>query len=402
MAGGAAFVALLAWVVTALMVVYPPDYVLRAARWGPESVVDHLKFPTRALQASARPFHFAHERDDGTLHAQLAAAFGVDAPELFLETAGTHAFIVIVDDTIRYEGYFNGADRETLGTVFSVTKSVTSALVGAAIADGLIRDVDDPLTRYLPEFAARDPRFAQIRLRHLLTMSSGLRYVDVPFFNGDNIKARFYPDVRRLALTETAVSEAPGARFVYSDYAPLLLGLVLERVTGRPVSEYLQQRLWTAIGMEYAGAWSVDREGAGLEKMDGGLAARAIDLAKLGRLYLNEGRWGARQVLPAEWVADSTREHRAVDYDRFYPSHPAFASHQGYYGYMWWGRRRAADDADFYASGHLGQFVYVSPRARMIIVRTGDRNGLPPLRWIEAFSAIAGGRVVTAHRPTSG
>jgi CubicO group peptidase (beta-lactamase class C family) len=395
-------VALFAWVVTALMVVYPPDYVLRAARWGPETVGDHLKFPTRALHASGKPYHFAREHGDDALPGRIAAAFGVDALEPFLEATGTHGFIVIVDDTIRYEGYFNGADRETLDTVFSVTKSFTSALVGAALADGLVRDVDDPVTRYLPELGARDGRFARITLRHLLTMSSGIRYVDVPFLNGDNVKVHFYPDVRRLTLTETAVTEAPGARFVYSDYGPLLLGLVLERVTGRSVSDYLQTRLWTPIGMEYAGAWTVDREGAGLEKLDGGLAARAIDLAKLGRLYLNEGRWGEHQVLPAQWVADSTQEHRAVGYEEFYPAQPLFASRQAYYGYMWWGQRRAADDADFYASGYLGQYVYVSPRARMIIVRTGERTGVAPLRWIEAFSTLAGGRVVTAGRPDSG
>jgi len=400
-AGGVALVALVAWVVTGLMIVYPPAYVLRAARWGPESLSDHLKFPARALQASTTPFQFARERDDGMLEARIAAAFGVEALEPFLEASGTHAFIVIVDDTIRYEGYFNGADRETLDTAFSVTRSFTSALVGAAIADGLIRSVDDPVTRYLPELAARDPRFERIRLRHLLTMSSGLRYVDVPFLNGDNIKAHFYPDVRRLALAETRVSEAPGARFVYSEYPPLLLGLILERVTGRAVSDYLQTRIWTPIGMEYTGTWSVDHEGTGLEKTDGGLAARAIDLAKLGRLYLNEGRWGHRQILPAAWVADSTREDTSVDYERFYPPQPLFASQQAYYGYMWWGRRRAADDADFYASGHLGQYVYVSPRQRMVIVRTGERSGIPPLRWIEAFSAIADRGIVTAHRPSA-
>ncbi len=123
--------------------------------------------------------------------------------------------------------------------------------------------MDDPITNYLPELAQRDPRFGEITIRHLLTMSSGLRYNDDRLFvpEDDNL-TYIFDDLRHLALTETEVVEAPGGTFVYNNYNPLLLGLILERATARPVTTYLQEKLWTPLGMEFDGSWSLDSDRA--------------------------------------------------------------------------------------------------------------------------------------------
>ena len=150
---------------------------------------------------------------------------------------------------------------------------------------------------------------------------------------------------------------------MYNNYNPLLLGLILERATGRPVTTYLQEKLWTPLGMEFDLSWSLDSEQSGFEKMESGFNAPAVDFAKFGRLYLNGGNWNGTQILPAEWVTDLTRDNGLIQDAPIY------------YGYMWWGENCNPDSQDFFALGNFGQFVYVSPANNMIIVRNGESYG---------------------------
>jgi hypothetical protein len=178
-------------------------------------------------------------------------------------------------------------------------------------------------------------------------------------------------------LTETEVVEPPGKTMVYNNYNPLLLGLILERATGRPVTTYLQEKIWTPIGMEFDASWSLDSEKSSFEKMESGINARAVDFAKLGRLYMNGGEWDGRQVVPADWVALSTQDNSLLSKDD-----PIS------YGYMWWGVR--CNPQDFFALGDHGQFVYVSPARQLIIVRNGEEYGLPGefVPWAETFCRL--------------
>ena len=216
----------------------------------------------------------------------LESALGIDDPDSALEAAGTQAFIVIQNDTILYKRYFNGARRESIVTSFSMAKSFTSALVGIALAEGYIKSVDDPVTKYLPELAARDPRFSNITLRHLLMMSSGLQFTreDRPIFIddifSDNSLAYYHPDLRELALENTRIIEPPGRHFLYNNYNLQLIGMVLERATGQNVSYYLQEKICKPISMEFDVSWSLDRQESGFELMQAGINARAIDFAK--------------------------------------------------------------------------------------------------------------------------
>ena len=368
---------------------YPAEYVNRLLRWRDADVYDYQKFPERALEPSSSPFEFSLNLDEAHIRTQFEAAAGIDDFDSFLEEKRTQAFIVIQGDAILYEQYFNGASRDSIVTSFSTAKSFTSALVGIAVSEGHIHSVNDPITDYLPELAERDPAFANITIRDLLMMSSGIKYVEFPFVNGDDAKTYYYPDLRQLALEDTEIAGLPGEEFHYNNYHPLLLGMILERATGTSVANYLQEKIWKPVGMAYPGSWSLDENG--LEKMESGINGRAIDFAKFGRLFLYNGDWNGTQIIPAEWVAESTQADNSVDYANYYYDAFIFANGQGYYKYMWWGIQRDAQNYDFMALGNHGQFIYFSPQKNLIILRFGESYGEVDgsRRWVDMFYDFA-------------
>ena len=188
----------------------------------------------------------------------------------------------------------------------------------------------------------------------------------------------YYPDLRQLALEETSVIDPPGSYFVYNTYHPLLLGMILERATRLPVAAYHEARIWQPIGMEFDGSWSLDSETSGFEKMESGFNSRAIDSAKFGRLYLNNGNWDGTQVLPAEWVAPSTRPD--PDSEGYHP----------YYRYMWESKPHDESNYDYMAQGRYCQYVYVSLLKNLIIVRHGESCGEDfPIGWVPLFHQFA-------------
>jgi CubicO group peptidase (beta-lactamase class C family) len=376
---------------------YPSDYVYRALTWGESSVYDYLELPGRSLKAGAIPFYFDQNLQETWVRAVFESDPQIDDLDSFLADTGTQAFIVIQDDHILYEKYFNGVQRDSIVTSFSVAKSFTSALIGAAIDDGFIRSVDDPITLHLPELADRDPRFGAITIRDLLMMSSGIRYSDgVPLLSDDGTKTYLFPDLRQLALDRSRIAETPGEHFLYNNYHPLLLGMILERATGVDVTEYLQQKIWGPLGMEFDGSWSLDSEESGFEKMESGINARAIDFAKFGRLFLHKGNWDGAQVIPADWIAESTQEDPSVDRDEYYRDFHLHETLDGYYKYMWWGLPRSEGEYDFSAVGKYGQYIYVSPAANLIIVRNGERYGVETDHWMRLFFQLASSAALRA------
>ena len=382
--------ALIGLVILASCLVYPPTYVYRVIWWNLADVGDYERFPAQELETRPSDFAFRRDLDQARVASLFEAQPEVDRLEEFLADRDTQAFLVIQDDAILYEKYFNGAARDSIVTSFSVAKSFVSALVGVAIDEGKIASVRDPITKYLPELGKRDPRFSEIRIEDLLRMSSGIRYQEFPFLTGDDAKTYYYPDLRALALEQTEVVAEPGRTFLYNNYHPLLLGLILERATGVPVAEYLQEKIWKPLGMEYPGSWSLDSAATRFPKMESGINARAIDFARFGRLYLNRGAWEGRQIVPADWVAESTRMEPVADRGSYYPKDHDLPSAQLRYGYMWWGICRGANHCDFVAEGNLGQMIYVSPRSRLIMVKNSSGYGdLTWRQWDDLFSRVA-------------
>jgi len=345
----------------------------RALIWMDSQVDDFTRFASRQIDAPSASFHY--DKGPGYPDGLPDDAVPGNADlNVMLAANKTTAFIAIRDDKLIYERYFNGANRYSTETSFSISKSFNSAMLGRAIADHRIGSIDDPITRYLPELLQRDPRFAQITIRHLVSMSSGLRYRETGTPWGDDAKTYYAPDLRKLALEETEIVEPPGQRFHYNNFNPLLIGLILERVTGKRVADYMAETVWKPLGAEGAATWSLDSHWSGFEKMESGINGRAIDFVKLGSLYMHRGQWRGKQVIPAEWVDQSTRYTTDTD--------PALK-----YQYGWWTFHKEGL-GDYYAAiGNKGQYVFVFPQQRMVILRQGIERG--SIDWPKAISDIA-------------
>jgi beta-lactamase family protein len=347
----------------------------RALIWVDADVDDFRRFPSRRIDAPADPY--VYEEAPGYpsgLPPEVEIPSGYDGLESFLRSTETTAFIVVARDRLLYEHYFSGHDHDATQTSFSVAKSFASALVGIAVDDGVI-DLDDPITNYIPELKERGPGFERITIRHLISMSSGLRYEEHGTPWSDDTETYYAPDLRKLALTDTEIVEPPGERWHYNNFNPPLMGMILERATNQHVAQFMEARLWGPLGAEADASWSLDSEASGFEKMESGINARAIDFAKLGSLYLHEGEWNGTRILPASWVRDSTAV--SDDHD---PS-PA-------YGYWWWTYHDDGLGDYFAARGNKGQFIVVFPKREVVVVRHGrDFGGVDD--WVAAIADIA-------------
>jgi CubicO group peptidase (beta-lactamase class C family) len=372
------------------LLVYPPEYIYRVLMWQESDAFDWQKFPFHPLQAAVTPDPFPVNLDPH-VEALFGELAGTDDWNRYLAVQQTQAFIVVHDGIIRYEQYFNGTTRDSIVTSFSVAKSYVSTLIGFAIEEGYIESVDDPITRYLPELAQRDPRFEAITIRHLLRMASGLGYQEFRplLLNSDDPLTTYHPDQRKISLENPQIVVGPGLYFHYNKYHPQLLGMILERTTGMTPTAHLQTRLWDRLGMEYDGSWSVDSIESDFEKMETGVNARAVDFAKLGQLFLDNGQWQGQQVLSAEWVAEATQPWQPDDPATYYPESFAALPGKPYYAYMWWGFGRNEGGYDYTAAGDKGQYIYISPSKRLVIVRHGIDFGIPFEEWMVLFYNFA-------------
>jgi CubicO group peptidase (beta-lactamase class C family) len=344
----------------------------RALIWRESDVGDQYRFPARRIPTGTR----ASVLPAGVESNLVVRRDGQGLDE-FLRETDTLAFVLVHGDRVVRERYFGGATRESMLTSFSVAKSFVSTLVGIAIDEGLIGSVEDRITEYLPELAARDPRFRKITLRHLLTMSSGIRYREGGFPSlGDDTYTYYGVDLRDVALDRVQIDGPPGIAWQYNNYHPLLLGLVLERATGTSVSDFMATRLWQPLGAEADATWNLDSKRSGFEKMESGLNARAVDYARFGLLLLHNGEWNGRQIVSRDWVRAATRAGTTPD--------PAY--YQGY-GYFWW--LDVERPGRFYALGKYGQYIYVAPDADAVIVRFGRDWGVGNATWLATFRDIA-------------
>lgn len=304
---------------------------------------------------------------------------GAEPPLEWLADRGTVALVVLQDGRLVFERYFNGYASDSVATSFSVAKSVVSALVGAALADGRITSLDEPVTRWLPELGQSDARYRAITLRHLLLMRSGIAF-DEGYRSPLADASRFYL-TRDLGARVRALRIAgpPDRLFSYQSGDTQLLAMALERAVGEPLARYAERRLWQPMGAAFDASWSLDSTAQGQAKAFCCLNARALDFARFGQLFLDEGRVGDVQLLPAAWVRESTAiAQRAGENDiQRRNIEKAFSDRRAFYAYQW--RRAARADgepaADYYAQGLLGQYVYVAPAARMVVVRLGRHQG---------------------------
>lgn len=348
---------------------YGPDYAWRVIAWRKYQPDDGDRFPARGIAASPRPLALPPDPAGATpARAAFATASGTDDLEAFATRTHTTSLVVLRDGRLAFEGYFNGSQRDTPQGSFSMAKSVTSLLVGAAITDGLMPGIDTLAETLLPDVPGL--RGSGIRIRHLLTMTSGFSLNEsgpIPGPLGGPWKdwrlMYFAPDLRQVARSVRPV-HPPGTVFQYDDRNAMLLGLMLERATHEHVSTYLQRRLWQPMGAASNASWSLDSRASGFEKMESGINATPLDYVKLGLLVLRGGvTERGERLLPASWIDASTEAT---------PIRPGWTKPPGMaYGLLWWLYPRQGAPNDAFADGIFGQVLYVSRATGIVILRTG-------------------------------
>lgn len=356
-------------------VLISPTYIYRILRHGESDYYDFMIFTERHIAASPMPFYYLTS-PDGIL-SDLIVDFNKGGENLqkpldeFLSGSDTTAFIIVRDDTLVYEGYYNGFERNSINTSFSAVKSIVSLLIGIAIDQGYVTSEKDSIAEYIHEFKDRD--FETLTIEDLLLMRSPIKYREGLAWFGDDAKTYYMPDLRRLALEEIRIDPNYKGSFHYNNYHPLLLGIIIERSTGKAVADFLEEQLWTKIGTEYPASWSLDSEENGFEKMESGLNYRAIDMAKIGSMLLNKGRWENEIIISTDWLARSI--HASFPLDE-YDYRGTFLEDSGIgYQFMWYSQANQRGGFDYFAAGKFGQFLYVSPDNNVVIVRNGITEG---------------------------
>ena len=363
-----------------LSIQYTPTYVYRLITMNVADVYDYKNFEYHSIQGAEQTNTFISkpkEKYIESLFEEIVTKNGFNNFKDWAIESQTTALIVIKKDTVIYEKYFNGFSRDSYFHSQSMAKSFISFLIGTAIDDGFIKNVNEPITNFIPELLDRDSNFEKITIEHLLEMRSGLEYntSHIPFTNihspwHNEAVGYYHPNIRKLLLENIDISSEPGKDFQYSNYNTSYLGLILERATNFSVSNYLEQKLWSKI-MEYNSLFSIDSKESNFEYTPSRLIARAIDYARFGQLMLNEGNWNGNQIISKDWIQESTQENRSISRD-IYPKWFGRSDKRIYYNYHWWGHVNKDGTFNFYANGNLGQNIYIIPDKETVIVHCGN------------------------------
>lgn len=292
--------------------------------------------------------------------------------EAFPDRTQTNALLLMKDGRIIYETYRNNSDEATHFIGWSTTKSFISVLIGCALEEGRIRSLDDDITAYLPEL--KGGGYDGVTIRQILMMRSGVDYEERYDFQNPGTAATNHvlalvKNVSRFADVARTIPRLhpPGEVFAYKTIDTAVLGWLIERVSGSTLSAYMTQRLWEPLGAEEDGFFIMDGPpGVGREFSGAGFNGTLRDFARFGQMMLNDGRLNGHQIVSSDWVEESTRSRsRAED------------SARGGYGHHWW----TMDDGHAYAAiGLQGQFIYIDPATRTVIVKfsyfpPGDESG---------------------------
>ncbi len=324
--------------------------------WTPEQQVAGYRniarvFPTRVIAAGGNPYPLPLELrglDD------VAVQFDgrtVTADDYFVEQ-NVAGLLVIRDGRIVYERYGLGNGEHSLWVSFSVAKSVTSMLIGAAIQDGYIESVDENISDYLPRL--RHSAYDRVSLRNALQMSSGVAWNEDYADPASDVNSADWTTLGLYQYLRNKPRQAqPGDVFNYNTAETNLVGTLLRAAIGNNLSTYLSEKIWKPFGMESAANWLLSEAGGG---ESGGccISATLRDYGRLGLFALHQGQLpDGTRVLPADWMREATTPSKA---------NPG-------YGYFWW----LSGDGAFEASGIFGQAIYVNPKARVVIAQHSAR-----------------------------
>lgn len=268
-----------------------------------------------------------------------------------LENTETVAFLVVKNDSIAYEEYWDGYSDTSHSNSFSMAKSFTTLLAQKAIQDGYIQSWDDPVIDYLPNL--QGPYRKELKLKHLSQMTAGLQW-DESYTSPFSILAEAYysSDVPEVMIEEVPVVVKPGSQYEYQSGASQLLGMAIVKATGKSISEYFAETLWKGMHAREDAWWHLDDEG-GMEITYCCLNSNARDFARFGKLLLHHGRWEGEQLIDSSFVAKATKGVAAP-----------------HYGWSFWVYTDFVNEVYFMRGMH-GQYVIVIPEKDLVICRLG-------------------------------
>ena len=300
-----------------------------------------------------------------------------------------HSLIISRNNQIVLEKYFSGYDRDSLHRLYSVTKSVTSALLGIAFDNGKINGLDDTLLDFFPEYSQienMNPKKESVSLEQVLSMASGFEWDEWtnPYGNSNNSATILWRSDDMLKhMLDLPLSHTPGTQFTYNSGCSILLSGIIRNKTGLSAEEYAASNLFSKIGIE---EWVWQKGSDGLTWTSGELFLKPLDMLKFGQLYLNKGKWLGKEVVSESWVENSTAKHiSATTYND--------------YGFHWWKYKEnhpvfnTLQEHDiFYGVGHGGQFIWVIPQLNMVVVSTAGNSNWSrqsePILWWDILPAI--------------
>jgi len=331
------------------------DYLIKAVR------TIYLKGYTTAYLEDYKQFDNAVV-NDGTPqpwpnHEEYNSVTETEELQKINKELGTIAYVIIKNDSIWFENYYDGFGEDSKSNSFSMAKSYVSGLMQKAIEDGHIKSLDQPVGDFFPEF--KEGKAAKMTVGDLSSMSSGTNW-DEAYYSPLSITTRSYfdDDLEKVILGLKVVDE-PGEKYKYASGDTQLLAMVIEKATEKKLYDYLSESFWKPLGSENSTLWQVDSEAHDLVKAYCCIASNAKDFARYGKLFKDHGKWNGKQVLDSAFVAKSIT--------------PRFASSPEY-GYGWWLLQDYKGKDYFMMRGHLGQYVIVQPDDNVIIVRLGHQS----------------------------
>ncbi|WP_100610418.1 serine hydrolase domain-containing protein [Confluentibacter lentus] len=266
---------------------------------------------------------------------------------------GTVAYVIIKNDSVWFENYYDGFNETSKTNSFSMAKSITTSLLGKAIMEGHIKSLEQPISDFYPEY-----KNTKTTVGDLASMASGLDWVENytgPF--SVTARANYAADLEKTILNQKIV-KTPGKSFEYLSGNTQLLGMIIQKATGKTLSNYLSESFWKPLGATENALWELDDDENRLAKAFCCISSNAKDFARFGKLYKDYGKWNGKQLLDSAFVVKSVT--------------PRFKE-SPQYGYGWW-MKDVGDKHFFMMRGHLGQYVIVEPNDNVIIVRLGHRK----------------------------
>lgn len=273
------------------------------------------------------------------------------------------AFIIVKDNAIYHEQYWGGYNQYSLVNCFSATKSIVSLLMGIAIDEGKIKSVEQRVGEFLPAY--NEGKSKELKIKHLLTMSSGLKWNEgyaSPF--SVTTKAYYGRNLKKL-INKLEVVEEPGKVFSYQSCNTQILSFIIEKATGKTISQYASEKLWNPLHAGQDALWSLDRKG-GNEKAYCCFSSITRDFARIGQLVMNDGKWDNNQIISRDYLEQALEPAKnLIDKES--------QKKVDFYGYQWWILYHKGHKIP-YARGIMGQYIFIFPWQNAVAVRLGHKR----------------------------